>query len=372
MNGPASRPAEIRHPWGTAPGPGAAVEVADGILWARLPLPMALDHVNVYALDDGDGWTLIDAGMNWEKGRAQMDALLAGPLAGKPVRRVVLTHHHPDHIGLAGRFAGEGAEILASRIAWLMGRMLVLDRREEQAPQSVEFRRLAGVAGPELDAFRAEPPFNFADCVAPIPPGFRALENLDRLRAGGRDWTVRLGEGHAPAHVTLWSDDVLLAGDQVLPGISPNIGVWPMEPEANPLAGWLETCRGFRALGPFDAAPLVLPGHKLPFTGLDVRLRQLIEHHAAVLKRVLAALAAPNAPALTAVGMMPTIFRREIGDGEFGLALAEAVAHANWLHRAGLTVATATPEGARAYRCAPFGPGESPRHRLHIAMGESK
>jgi glyoxylase-like metal-dependent hydrolase (beta-lactamase superfamily II) len=235
--------------------------------------------VNLYALDEGDGWTLIDTGLDWARGREALAALRAGPLGGWAVRRVVLTHHHPDHIGLAGLMAEEGAEVVATRIAWLTGRMLILDRQERPTPEQVEFRRRAGVTGAALAAYAAERPFNFADCVAPLPLGFRAIGEGDVLRAGGRDWRVRLGEGHAPAHATLWSaDGIVLAGDQILPGISPNIGVYPTEPEADPLAGWLETCRRF--LPEAEAAdPLVLPGHGLPFRGATFRLGQLIENH---------------------------------------------------------------------------------------------
>ena len=108
----------IRYPHEAAPDPGTALEVAPGILWIRLPLPMALDHVNIYALDDGDGWTLIDTGIGSRKSREIFTRLLDGPLAGKPVRRVLVTHHHPDHIGLAGWFMAEhGAELWITRTA---------------------------------------------------------------------------------------------------------------------------------------------------------------------------------------------------------------------------------------------------------------
>ncbi|MEM8792761.1 MAG: MBL fold metallo-hydrolase [Pseudomonadota bacterium] len=344
MNAPS--PAVIHHPWDAPPGPGEAIEVAEGLLWARLPLPMRLDHVNIYALDDGDGWTLIDTGLNWAKGRAQLEALLTGPLGGKPVHRILMTHHHPDHIGLVGKFAAEGLPILASRTAWLLGRMLTLDRQQSHPPEAITFRQRAGVTGAALDDYRREKPFNFADCVAPIPPGFHVLKDGEQFKAGGRDWTIRFGNGHAPDHVTLWTDDLLLAGDQVLPGISPNIGVYPTEPDADPLGGWLETCRTFRDL---NADPLVLPGHKLPFRGLHFRLDQLIENHTHALDRILDALG--DGP-LTAVGMMPALFKRDVDDGQFGLALVEAVAHANHLHQSGRIRRSLTPEGAWAYQRA--------------------
>ena len=339
----------IRHPWTAPPGPGAAVEVAEGVLWTRLPLPMALDHVNVYALDEGDGWTLVDTGMDWPRGREGLAALKAGPLGGRPVRRVILTHHHPDHIGLAAPLAAEGAELVATRIAWLTGRMLTLDRQERPTPEQVAFRRCAGVTGAALDAYAAERPFNFADCVAPLALGFRGIDEGATVLAAGRDWRARLGEGHAPAHLTLWSGDgLLLAGDQILPGISPNIGVYPTEPEADPLTGWLESCRRF--LGPAEESdPLVLPGHGLPVRGAAFRLGQLIENHESALARIFEAVARE---ALTAVGIFPALYRREIGQGEFGLALVEAVAHLNHLHRSGLVTREADRDGCRRYRAA--------------------
>ncbi|MGF1501685.1 MAG: MBL fold metallo-hydrolase [Paracoccaceae bacterium] len=338
----------IRHPWADAPAPGEAVAVAADILWARLPLPMAgLDHVNVYALDEGDGWTLVDTGIGWARGRAALERLRGGPLGHGRIRRVILTHHHPDHVGLAGELAAEGAEIWASRVAWLMARMLTLDEQSVPTPEQVAFRRRAGVSAEELDRYGRERPFNFADCVAPLPLGFRALEDGAELEAAGRRWRVRLGEGHAPAHATLWSEDgLLLSGDQVLPGISPNIGVYPTEPEADPLGGWLESCHRFAALG---ADPLVLPGHRLPFRGLGARLRHLIDNHERALERILAALA--ESPK-TAVEIMPALYHRPIGPAEFGLALVEAVAHLNHLVRRGDLIREEDATGALRHRPA--------------------
>ena len=228
-----TQPPGLTYPWEHAPEPGAVTEIASGVLWARLPLPMKLDHVNVYILDDATHWTLIDTGLDWAKGRAAWGALLAGPLAGKPVGRVILTHHHPDHIGLAGWFAAQGAEIWATRIAWLFGRMLTLDHHDRPTPQHIEFRRRAGMPEDLLAAYAREKPFNFSTCVAPIPLGFRAIDEGEEIAMAGRRWTVRFGHGHAPAHATFWSGDgLVLAGDQVIPGISSNISVYPTEAEA--------------------------------------------------------------------------------------------------------------------------------------------
>lgn len=334
----------IRHPFETPPAEGEATEVAPGILWLRLPLPMALDHVNIYALDDGDGWTIIDAGLSSKRTKAIWEGLLAGPLAGKPVTRVILTHHHPDHVGLAGWFQSRGATLWATRTAWLYARMLVLDVQERPSAEALTFYRRAGLAEAELAKRAAERPFNFADVVDPMPLGFCRLTEGQRLRIGGRDWTVRIGHGHAPDHATLWSDDgIVLGGDQLLPGISANIGVYPTEPEADPLTDWLQSCRAFQAHATDDQ--LILPGHKLPFTGLPFRLEQMTLNHESALDRLLDHLATPR----VAADCFAPLFRREIGPAEFSLALVEAVAHLNCLLRHGRVSRSLTGDGAWAW-----------------------
>jgi glyoxylase-like metal-dependent hydrolase (beta-lactamase superfamily II) len=332
----------LRFPFAAPPEPGAAVEVAEGVLWLRLPLPMALDHVNVYALADADGWTLIDTGMNSRKTRDIWEAALAGPLAGKTVARVLLTHHHPDHVGLVGWFQDRGAELLTTRTAWLYARMLTLDVQDRPSAQSMQFYTRAGMT-PEMLTKRAhERPFNFADVVAPMPLGFTRVEEGETLTLAGRRWRVRLGQGHAPDHITLWSevDEMVIGGDQLLPGISPNIGVYPTEPEADPLTDWLEATARFVPHAREDQ--LVLPGHKLPFTGLPFRLQQMAENHHQALERLPGYLHEPQ----TAAGCFPALYKRPIGEGEYGLALVEAVAHLNCLLRRGQVCRSLRADGA--------------------------
>lgn len=337
----------IRYPFAGPPEEGAAAEVAEGVLWLRLTLPMAPGHVNAFALDDGGGWTLVDTGLMTRRGIALWEAILAGPLAGRPVRRVLLTHHHPDHVGLAGWFRRErGAEILASRTAWLFARMLTLDVEERPTPEALAFWRSAGMDAEILAERMAQRPFNFADVVAPIPAGFTRLAEGGTLRAGGRTWDIRLGQGHAPDHVTLWSrdDGLVIGGDQLLPGISPNLGVYPTEPMADPVAEWLSSCARFAALAREDH--LVLPGHRLPYRGLPTRLRQLAANHEGALARLTGHLAGPR----TAAECFGPLFGREIGRGEYGLALAEAVAHLNHLLLRGDAVREMREDGAWVYR----------------------
>ncbi len=340
-------PEGLRFPWETPPAEAEAIEVAPGVLWMRLPLPMKLDHVNVYALDDGAGWTLIDTGFASRRSKAIWEQLLGGPLAGKPVTRVVITHHHPDHIGLAGWFQTDfGAELVTTRTAWLFARMLTLDVQDRPTSETISFYESAGMDPAILEERKTERPFNFADMVAPMPLGFTRIKQGDRIEIGGRRWDVHTGNGHAPEHATFWSrdDNLVIAGDQMLPSISPNIGVYATEPSADPLSDWMESCTRFAEYARREH--LVLGGHKLPFTGLPMRMRQLIDNHHGALNRLLDHIETPQ----TAGDCFLPLFKRKIGAGEYGLALVEAVAHLSHLHQAGRASRTRRADGAWLYR----------------------
>ncbi len=338
--------AGLHFPHQVAPEDGQALRVAEGVLWIRLPLPGPLKHVNAFALYDGDGWTLVDCGMHSKRGEAVWEQLLAGPLGGRPVHRVILTHHHPDHVGMAGWLAERGAEIWATRTAWLMARMLTLDVQDQPSDQALAYYRSAGMDPAVYAARVAARPLNFADIVYPIPVGYRRIVQGERLTAGGRDWVVHIGHGHAPEHATLWSTDgaLVIAGDQILPGISPNLGVYPTEPEADSVGDWIESCTRFAGLA--TAQQMVLPGHKLPFTGLPLRLDQLAENHHGALARLLEHLTTPR----TAHDCFAPLYKRTIGDGEYGLALAEAVGHLNHLWAHNRVSRTRRGDGAWVYQ----------------------
>ncbi|WP_176250569.1 MBL fold metallo-hydrolase [Sulfitobacter sp. HGT1] len=338
----------LRYPWDMPPAGNEAVEVAPGVLWMRLPLPMKLDHVNVYAFDEGDSWTIIDTGFSSKKAKATWSDLMAGPLGGKPVSRVIVTHHHPDHIGLAGWFQTEhGAELVTTRTAWLTARMLTLDAQKTPAAETLAFYKMSGM-DPDLYAKRAtERPFNFADIVDPLPLGFTRIKQDDQITIGGRVFDVHMGNGHAPEHATFWSrdDNLVIAGDQILPSISPNVGVYATEPMADPIGEWLEACERLAPMGREDH--LVLGGHKLPFTGLPTRMRQLIDNHHGALKRLVKYIDTPK----SASECFPTLFKRKIGEEEYGLALVESVAHLSHLYQTGLATRDLRAEdGAWVYQ----------------------
>lgn len=332
----------IRFPFENIPAEGEAIEIAKGILWIRLPLPMALDHVNVYALDDGDGWMIVDTGYHSKRSVGIWRKLLDGPLAGKPVTKVLMTHHHPDHIGNVGWFQKEhDVELISTRTAWLYARMMVLDVQEIWPPEAQKFYKSSGVDAALFEQRVKQRPFNFIDAVHPMPLGFTRIEQNDVIKIGDRTWTIHIGDGHAPEHATLWCNEepLVLAGDQILPGISSNIGVYPTEPDADPLSDWLESCERLSALATENH--FAMPGHKLPFMGLPTRLRQLIENHHSGLARLEEYLHEPR----TAIECFPLLFKRTIDENNFGLAMVEAIAHLNHLLHAGKITRTANTDG---------------------------
>jgi glyoxylase-like metal-dependent hydrolase (beta-lactamase superfamily II) len=300
--------------------------LAPGLLGLRLALPFALDHVNVWLLEDGAGWMLVDAGVADERTRERWRDLLSGSLADRPIARLIATHFHPDHLGLAGWLCVEtGAELLASHTEWLNGRLLALDTSAGFVEAGRAFDRQAGL-DEEVVAERAARGNLYRRRVSEPPAQFRRLRDGDRLRIGGREWRVLAGHGHAPEMICLFSAEMnlLIAADQILPKISPVVGVWPAEPEANPLADFLATLERFRAL-PDDC--LVLPSHGRPFRGLHIRIEQLIAHHAERLEATLAACAHP----VTVVEVIPHLFHRELDTHQLQFALGESLAHLNYL-----------------------------------------
>lgn len=330
-----------------APESGALIGIAEGVFWARLPLPIALNHVNAYILDDGDGWTVVDTGVDTKKSRRIWTDLLQGPLKAKPVTRVIVTHHHLDHVGLAGWFATEhGAELVMTRTAYLMARMLQLDVQDAPTPEMIAFWRSCGMAPDILATRQAERPFNTADAVGPIPLGYTRIQEGDEITIGGRLWDVRCGDGHAPEHATFWSRDgaLVLGGDQLLGSISPNLGVSATEPFADPVGDWMRSCTKFQKYA--TDGQLVLTGHKLPYTGLPARLRSLIDNHHAALDRLLAFLSEPRA----ACECFVPLFKREVKGGEYGLAMVEAMAHCVHLFHNGLVTRALRDDGAYVWQ----------------------
>jgi len=321
----------LTYPFDGAPAPGKAVEVARGVLWLRFALPFQLDHVNAYALRDGEGWVVIDTGLRTPDTVAAWKAAMAGSLEGRPITRLICTHMHPDHIGLAGWLCERsGVPLWMSRLEYVTARMLMAEQAGEAPEDGAQFFRAAGWTEDQIEKWRGDYG-GFAKGVAPMPRSYRRLSEGDTVRIGEDDWTVVIGSGHSPEHVCLWrrSDDVILAGDQILPRISSNVSVWPTEPMADPLGDWMESLDRLRALMPEGA--LILPAHGEPFYGVHARLDALKRGHETALKRLERTLRQPA----RVIDGFPAVFGRVVGDGVLGMATGEAQAHLNYLEKRG-------------------------------------
>ena len=331
----------LTYPQAALPGTGEAIEVAQGVYWLRFSLPMALDHINVYAIADGDRWVVVDAGLHTPETCAGWEEALAGALGNLPVGRVVVTHMHPDHLGAAGWLCSRyNAPLLMSRLEYLSAHFYVA---EDKAPPSVEaetFFRAAGWTSEDIERWKARRG-RFSRIMSPVPQQYIRLKDADELTIGGRIWTVVVGEGHSPEHVCLWrkDDDTFIAGDQILPKISSNIGVWDSEPLANPLDEWLNSLEALKARLPENL--LVLPSHGEPFYGVTARLEALIRGHHVGLKRLERSLKQP----CRAVDVFGALFARSIGPEVLGMATAESLAHLNYLEAQGRAVRRRDADG---------------------------
>ncbi len=322
--------AAIQTLFPAAPAPGDVVQITPGILWSRMPLAEVPDHVNIFALEESDGWTLVDTGKNTPACRTALDRLISGPLAGKPVTRVLVTHYHPDHVGQLGRLVRDGAVAWATRDTWLYSRLTQLDQLTVPSAEHLRFALRAGVKGLAYEAFRRGSPTAYPDEVHAVPNGFVRIDEGDEIVVGTRRWRVHLGHGHAPGHATFWSDDgYAIVGDQILPGMSADLSVTVAEPENDPISEWYASCRRLGAIA--SAATICLAGHNHPFTGVPLRCEQLIATHESVLARLLGALQRTR----TAVDCLEVIHGRRLGPLEHNERLGEALGYLNHLHQTG-------------------------------------
>lgn len=320
---------------------GQPVEVADKIWLIRLPLEMTMDHVNAYVTaDDDDGFTLIDTGANSEHCLAALlSALEAKPFNEAPIRRVVATHFHPDHIGLAGHFTSQGAELLTPRTCWLAAGLMQGADLDAPREEHVAFLRQAGMPEPELQAFKRRRPSRYPSLVSELPHSYHALSEGDTLNLAGRQWLVRLGQGHAVDLVTLWSEDIAFVSDQILPGVSPSLSVHFSEPESEFVSDWIDSCEKFRDNS--SPATLCLPGHNRPFTGAPGRCQQLIDSCKSVVNRVYDALQTPR----TAFDCLSLVYRRQLSSSEQMIILGEMVGYLNFLKSMGRIDRTVSQDG---------------------------
>jgi glyoxylase-like metal-dependent hydrolase (beta-lactamase superfamily II) len=322
----------------TLPEAGHVKEVALGVLWLRMPLPFALDHINLWLLRDEidgvQGWTVVDCGISDATIRTNWERVFDDALGGLPVLRVIVTHCHPDHLGLADWICNGGDKQRWNVRLWIslgeyaMGRVMAAgdgsNAGGERAARHFATHGLTDEAS--LDALRKRDSY-YPTLVPSIPLEYRRIRDGDRITIGGRDWEVVSGYGHSPEHSALYNaqDKLLISGDMVLPRISTNVSVFGLEPEGNPLALYLESLGRYETMA---EDVLALPSHGKPFRGVKTRIAQLRDHHRARLAEVREACA--DKPC-SAADIVPLMFRRKLDIHQMTFALGEALAHLNLL-----------------------------------------
>ncbi len=323
---------ELSFPWATPPEPGAAIEIAPQVFektdsalkWIRMPLPFALDHINLWLMRHHDGWCIIDCGYGADATRALWEQHFKNTCGAERVTQVVVTHYHPDHIGnakwIADRFA---APVMMSYTEFVTAHALSHSIGPFALDHMIAFYKRHGVGETLLDIL-GDRRASYSTGVPTLPTVIDRIRPGDVVALGGHDWQAIGGYGHTPEHIALYCERlrVLIAGDMLLPKISTNVNVWPMDPNFDAVGAYLDSLDAFAEL-PDDT--LVLPSHGLPFRGMRVRIAALHQHHRDRMTELVAALDTPK----TAFEILPVLFRRALDNHQTFFAMGEAVAHLN-------------------------------------------
>ena len=341
----------LQYPWPETPPPGETIEVAPGIHWLSMPLPFQLDHINLWLLQDAvggeAGWTVVDTGIGDEKTRALWDRLFA---QFHPVKRVILTHYHPDHAGnaewICRRF---GVEMWTTQGEYLTAHAVRQSGAGYTSDAVLSVFRKNGLPAEKAASMSTNRGNNRYSALVPeFPFSYRRIIEDDTVRVGGHDWKAIIGHGHAPEHLSLFSKQLntVIAGDMLLSTISTNVSVWSIDPEGDPLRLFLESIARYREL-PDDV--LVLPSHGKPFRGAHLRVRQLEEHHQARFGELKSALKGEPRSAGELLGVL---FRRPLDTHQTFFAMGEAIAHLHYLYYAGEAHRGIGPDGVMRYASA--------------------
>ncbi len=320
----------LHYPHSHPPAVGERIEVAPGVFWLRMPLPFQLDHINLWLLRDGEGWTIVDTGFPADAVREAWTAILE-TLDG-PVKRLIVTHFHPDHLGLAAWLMEQtGAPLWMTSGEFLTAHVVWNESGGHGARFMVEQFRQHGLDAERLAKF-AQRGSGYRKAVPALPEYYHRLKAGDAVAVDGQKWQIIIGHGHAPEHMALYCAElgVLISGDMLLPRISTNVSVFAATPDADALGWFLDSLSELAAGMP--EGTLVLPSHGLPFTGVDARVRALCAHHEERLQALEEA--CEDAPK-SAAELLETLFQRALDTHQTMFAMGEAIAHLNHLQQAG-------------------------------------
>ena len=336
----------IRYEFDERPDAGDTMQVAPGVHWLRMPLPFALGHINLWLLEDGDSWTIVDTGVDVEESERVWAKTFLETMDNRPVNRVIVTHLHPDHVGCAGMLCEKtGSDLWMTREEYLLCRILVADTGRAAPDEGRGFYSAAGFPDDALHHYEKMFGF-FGKFVSHVPESYHRLIAGDEIAIGRNRWKVLIGRGHSPEHACLYCEEqnLLISGDQLLPTISSNVSVYPTEPQANPLHGWMTSLAEVKNSIHEDV--LVLPAHGKPFRGAHERLDALILEHQDGLDELYTWCSEPR----RAIDTFPALFKRDINDGNLILATGEAIAHLNYLINQGRISVEADADGVNWYR----------------------
>jgi len=330
----------LEYPFPEVPAPATTVEVAPGIHWLSMPLPFKLDHINLWLVQEEDGWTVVDTGI----GNAETRALWEKLLGEKHVKRVILTHYHPDHAGNAAWLcARHGGDLWTTQGEYLTAHAVRTSSAGYTSDAVLAVFRKNGLD--EERAARMRSSRNrYAELVPEFPLSYRRIIEGDGLAIGKHRWRAFIGHGHAPEHLSLFSEglNTVIAGDMLLSTISTNVSVWSIDPEGDPLRLFLDSIAHYRKL-PEDV--LVLPSHGKPFRGAHRRVQQLEEHHKDRLAELVQALNRPK----SAADLLGVLFRRPLDAHQTFFAMGEAIAHLHYLYHAGRVKRARGDDGIMRY-----------------------
>jgi len=345
MNEPAATD-PVRYAFDARPEPGETMPIAPGVHWLRMHLPFSLSHINLWLIEDSGGWSVVDTGVAIDECRTIWERTFTGVMHGRPISRILVTHLHPDHIGCAGWLAERfAAPLWMSREEYLLARILVADTGRATPEEGDRFYTAAGFE-PEQMAFYHKMFGMFGKYVAALPESYRRIADGEHIRIGAHRWEVIVGRGHSPEHACLFCRDLnlLISGDQLLPTISSNVSVFPTEPEANPLADWLDSLSILKDRVPADV--LVLPAHGSPFRGAHGRLDALMTEHHDCLDKLETLCASPQ----RVVDVFPALFKSRIDNRNLIMATGESIAHLNYLLAKGRVSVERDARGVDWYR----------------------
>ena len=340
-------PEGLIFPFPDPPAPGDTIEVAPGVLWFRLKLPFRLNHVNIYLIEDDGGWLVLDTGLATEDGRNGWDAVLNGSMRGQRLTRVLATHFHPDHIGLAGWLADRfGLKLSMPRTEYLFHLQARQESGDMLSAAHRGFYQMHGMSAEATEVVLGRG-HGYLRLTTMAPPAYHRISHGDSLHVGGRAFEVLTGGGHALEQAMLHraSDRLLFSADQVIAKISPNVSVHPIEPESDVLGTYLQDLQALRGSAGPDV--LVLPGHGLPFRGLHARIDELIAHHAQ--RCDLVGTSCRERP-LSAAALIPRLFEQALDAHQTGFAFGEVLAHVNFMLGQGRLVQETATDGVLRYR----------------------